>query len=854
MKLDSFRSRLFQSQTNKAKPIVAGYVVVVGLAMLVVAAFVAASLTSDPGTSQAAAEAPTTQTAVRATSDGLVNFAPGQASESVVSATSGNWSDPKTWNGGKVPSAWAHVRIKAKHTVSLDSSAKVFGLDVKGVLEYSTEQSTEKQIVLRSNRNVVVTGTLKMGYADDQQHQLRFVDVDQSAFVGGGLDVLDSDVGLWVMEDGQLLAEGSERRGWSTATHAIAKGDRKITVEDATGWRVGDSIAIAPTMSFGDDELASSYDGFHQSRIRSINGNTITLRRRVVDDHPKVNNTWTAEVMNLTRSVIIGGINRSNKAHIFIRSSKPSRLRFVEIVNSGPGRIRDGGWRVTGQVDGRYGLHIHHSGNGSNGMLVEGVTMRDFGFRGFVPHMSHGITFRDTVAFGGGSTAYWWDQQERSNDILFDRTIGAKIKSEDGVYFLATGDNVEVRDSVAVGSIVVANSGAYEWENGDTGSWEFSGNIAHNLRGNGIRIWQNTQENHVLSDFAIYNIDEIAIRLGAYTNNYHLKDFSVFGYGESGLELLAVSRQPHQASSKPAGLVVENGVIDGADTSTGPNIAIREGAVPGTWPILVRNVELRGRGAQEEAAVWLHENANDKKLDFVDVDIAAGPTPDYFLENNTAFDDTAGDGESWIRIQKNGAAKRLRPGDQNRDRGADFIRAWNAWSVDIDLFAPTSWGNGTGLLGEYYNNLRLTQKRYESIDPYIEFFETEAPIYHTINPNESSARWTGFIQAQETGRHTLVPQGEKVRLWIDGKLVVNSWNSTPTDSGPLNFVAGQRYAIRFEVGNRLATDQLQFFADLMWVRPSQSVPEYIPQSQMYPPDGVADRPFVRNDPPIDAGS
>ncbi len=803
----------------------------VGFATLIAIASAAWS-SGGPVTSSSVAEAST-------------DLSPAQATSSVTSATSGAWTDPNTWRGGKVPPAWAHVQILAGHTVSLDTSAKVFGLDVSGVLEYSAEKSA----VLRSNRNVIVAGTLKMGYADDQVHQLRFVDVDQEAFVGGGLDVIDSDVGLWVMEDGQLLAEGQPRRGWSRVTHGISEGKRKITVEDASGWQVGDRIAIAPTMPHGDSELAESYDGFHRTKIRSIKGNRITLGRRTVDDHPKVNKTWTAEVMNLTRSVIIGGINSSNKAHIFIRSTKPSRLKYVEIVNSGPGKIRDGGWSVSGQVDGRYGLHIHHSGNGSNGMLVEGVVMRNFGFKGFVPHMSHGITFRDTVAFGGGSTAYWWDQQERSNDILFDRTIGAKIKSEDGVYFLATGDNVEVRDSVAVGSIVVANSGGYEWENGDTGSWEFSGNIAHNLRGNGIRIWQNTQENHVLSDFAVYHVDEIAIRLGAYTNNYHLKDFDIFGYGESGLELLAVSRQPHQDLSKPAGLVVENGVIDGADTSPGPNIAIREGAVPGTWPITVRNVKLRGRAGQKQPAVWLHEGANDKKLDFIDVAIRNGPTPKFFLENGTAVG-ADGDGQSWIRVQKNNNAWRLRPADQNRDNGADFREAWNAWSVAIAPFAPTKWGNGTGLLAEYFDDLRLKKKHFESIDPYIEFFETQDPIYHTINSSRTGARWTGSIEAQQTGQHRLIPQGEMVRLWVDGKLVVNSWNKPLTDSGFLSFRAGQRYQIRLEVGNRLATDQLHFFADLMWLRPGESVPEYIPQSQLYPPAGVADRPFVRNDPAV----
>ncbi|MEX1126049.1 MAG: hypothetical protein WEE53_10355, partial [Acidimicrobiia bacterium] len=53
--------------------------------------------------------------------------------------------------------------------------------------------------------NVVVLGELVMQPAsEDVEHALIFEGVDESAFVGGGMDPLASDVGLWVMGDGQL--------------------------------------------------------------------------------------------------------------------------------------------------------------------------------------------------------------------------------------------------------------------------------------------------------------------------------------------------------------------------------------------------------------------------------------------------------------------------------------------------------------------------------------------------------------------------------------------------------------------------------------------------------------------------
>ena len=68
--------------------------------------------------------------------------------------------------------------------------------------------------------NLVVMGTLEMKPRPGVRHTLRFVGVDEAAFVGGGMEVLDSDVGLWVMDQGRLDIEGAPRAGWNrTGTH-----------------------------------------------------------------------------------------------------------------------------------------------------------------------------------------------------------------------------------------------------------------------------------------------------------------------------------------------------------------------------------------------------------------------------------------------------------------------------------------------------------------------------------------------------------------------------------------------------------------------------------------------------------
>lgn len=768
------------------------------------------------------------------------------SSQEVTSVQSGAWSDGSTWSTGAVPEPWADVSIAVDHIVTVDQSADIFGMDLAGELVYATDAS----IMVRSRANVVVTGTLRMGWDSSVQHELRFVEVDESAMLGASMTVLETDVGLWVMGEGRLLAEGAEKRGWTNSVGGIEAGTSQVEVVDALGWMVGDAIVISPTKGDREDELDNNYGGFHEATITEVDGNVVTFDTPTTNDHPHVNDKWTAEVMNLTRTVVIGGVDYEHKPHVFFHSAKPSHLRFVEVVNVGPGVVFDDGWDVDGQVLGRYGLHWHHNGDGSIGTIVEGVSLHRFGNKGYVPHVSHGITFRDTIAYDGGDAAYWWDANDPSHDILWDTTIGAKIGSPNGVYFLGTGDNVEVRNSVAVGSLVKSNSGGFEWENNDTGSWEFTGNIAHNLRGNGIRVWQNTQENHVLSDFAVYYVDDIAVRIGAYINNYHLKNFELYGFGEAGLELLSVPRQPHHGLARPAGLIVENAVIDGAGISPGPSIAFRNSAKPGTWPILVRNVDIRGRSGQEEPAIWLFEEANDKKVDLINVTIGDGPTPDFLLANDSTTGE--GDGQSWLRIQNDDESYRLRPGDQNLDAGAEFIDAWNAWRIDIPRFAPDSFGNGTGLLGEFFNDLEMTELHFQSIDPYIEFFEEEFPIHYTIEPDVTGARWSGFIEAQETGTHSFEALGDLVRLTVDGRVLVDTWaDGSDEFEATIDLVAGERYEILLEIGHRrLVDDELFFEADLMWTRPGDSPPEYIPQSQLYPPEGIEDGPFTANDPVI----
>ena len=139
------------------------------------------------------------------------------------SSKSSTWSDPATW-GGRVPSNDAVAVIT--RSVMLDRDVTVAGFEIVrqgGELVFDPEQSR----TLESTANVVVEGDLADaalhpgGQRISRSSSVRWT---RRVFEGGGMDVLDSDVGLWVMERGRLRLRGSQRRAWTRASGTVEAG------------------------------------------------------------------------------------------------------------------------------------------------------------------------------------------------------------------------------------------------------------------------------------------------------------------------------------------------------------------------------------------------------------------------------------------------------------------------------------------------------------------------------------------------------------------------------------------------------------------------------------------------------
>src|SRR5207245_11554104 len=97
--------------------------------------------------------------------------------------------------------------------------------------------------------------------------------------VGGGDGPLDSDVGVWVTGAAHVDLEVAPKTSCTRLTGPANAGSSVISVQDATGWRVGDQLAIAPTEPTTVPGFSLHFD---TPTITGISGTQITISPTLV--------------------------------------------------------------------------------------------------------------------------------------------------------------------------------------------------------------------------------------------------------------------------------------------------------------------------------------------------------------------------------------------------------------------------------------------------------------------------------------------------------------------------------------------------------------------------------------------
>jgi hypothetical protein len=151
----------------------------------------------------------------------------------------------------------------------------------------------------------------------------------------------------------------------------------------------------------------------------------------------------------------------------------------------------------------------------------------------------------------------------------------------------------------------------------------------------------------------------------------------------------------------------------------------------------------------------------------------------------------------------------------------------------LSFFAPLlAAQTGTGLKGEYFDNLNLTNLKRVRIDANINFnWGTGSPV-EGMEPDTFSVRWTGFIVPRYSESYTFYTESDDgARLWIDDRLIIDDWadHGLEERSGRITLSAGQKVSIRLEYFDRAGRAQ----ARLSWSSQRQTR-QTVPQSQLYP--------------------
>jgi hypothetical protein len=445
-----------------------------------------------------------------------------------------------------VPTPGALWTITTPVVLTADATVAGVVIEAGGALEFDPATT----VTLTSTRNVIVRGRLAMHPATPAvQHRLVFSGISETAFVGGGMDPVDSDVGLWVMGDGVLDLAGSARTAWARAIGGLARGATTVTLDaDPVGWQVGDQLVVTPTGSTSDP---AHYVWLETVAVTGVTGRTVTFSPGLSVEHPQVraDSIMRPEILNLTRNVGIEGTFGA-RTHVFIRSTRPQAISHTVLRHVGPRHD------AANLVLGRYGLHLHHCEDGSRGSIIESVVVRDAGNHAFVPHMSDGTTFRNCIAYSVQEDAFWWDVPDLTHDTTFERCVAARVNADtraQGFYTLngftlGHGSGNRCVGSIAVGVVGGKTASGFNWPSkapadGMNGEWVYEDCVAHNNRYHGIYVWQNDALlGHVIDRFVAYRNGGAGIKHGAYVNSYLYRDCLLVQNQASEIEIHAQCR------------------------------------------------------------------------------------------------------------------------------------------------------------------------------------------------------------------------------------------------------------------------------------------------------------------------
>lgn len=139
-------------------------------------------------------------------------------------------------------------------------------------------------------------------------------------------------------------------------------------------------------------------------------------------------------------------------------------------------------------------------------------------------------------------------------------------------------------------------------------------------------------------------------------------------------------------------------------------------------------------------------------------------------------------------------------------------------------------GTGDGLSATYFTGKELAGTGVSRVDATLDARQP-APELKLAADASWSARWTGQIEAQFSGEHTIsTVSDDGVRVWLNDRKIIDDWgdHAATQDNARVHLERGKRYNIKVEFYNAAGVADCH----LLWSPPNHAQTP-VPQSQLY---------------------
>lgn len=434
-------------------------------------------------------------------------------------ATAANWSRQFRTTTAQAPAAGDKLIIAGEltgagtgnsFTVTMDSTASTsYGstafpqsitVNKRGTFTFGTSASTNYKLQFKGIMQVNDAATLNTGTTGTPMPSTSTATIqfDVAANV---------DTGLIINSGGTWNGRGNALSFVKTLLAANASAAAtSLTTSDSTGWKNGDTIAIAST-------TRTLADNESKALTADASGTSLTIAAITVA-HSGTSPTQ-AELGNLTRNVKILGTSSSLQGYVLFQSGAIVDLQYLEFANLGSGTTNKRGIDVlqtTGTLNFQYNSLHDFSVANSNGLRVSGTT-------------GNALVISNNVFYNFVSES-------------IQALVTSGVNTYDNNLFInpnaTTGMNILDAGSTYTNNTVSGSSPSFNISETNT-MGTFSGNTSH---GSGSAFSVSSVNGGALSNTTIWRTNSTsAFRITSNANNVFVDGLTMFGNAGGNLAI-----------------------------------------------------------------------------------------------------------------------------------------------------------------------------------------------------------------------------------------------------------------------------------------------------------------------------